>query len=177
MIARFPSFSSFPIPIKPLTLLGIIVLTGCASFADVKPGTPLSEVIQQHGKPSVTCPEPNGTQRVLWTQQPSGEQAWAASVGADNRVGTFTQMLTEQQFEAMNQGQWDADKVRCQFGPPANIRQFPDHPNDNVWEYHYMGGGDDEYMMLWVTIQRGTERVLSYTTSMDPTLNPTLTNK
>ena len=162
--------------IKPLTLIGAIALAGCASFADVKPGTPLSEVISQHGQPTVTCPEANNNRRVVWTEQPAGEQAWATSVDANNRVGPFTQMLTEDQFQAINQGDWDITKLRCQFGPPANVQRFQAHPNETVWEYHYLGGAGDEYMMLWVTVQQSTDRVLNYTTGMDPTLNPTLTN-
>lgn len=159
-------------PIRPLALVGLIALAGCGSFANVAPGTSLSSVVSQHGQPAVTCAGPNGSKRVVWTEEPSGEQAWAATVDSNNRVSGFTQVLTRENFRVLDQGSWDATKLKCQFGPPANVRQFPDHPDHEVLEYHYIGAGTGGFMMLSVTIEKGNDQVLGYSTGPDPTLNP-----
>ncbi|MFO7747292.1 MAG: hypothetical protein R6V42_05735 [Orrella sp.] len=158
--------------VRPLALAGLLTLVGCASFSDVKPGTPLSSVVSQHGEPAVTCAGADGTKRVVWTEEPSGEQAWAATVDANGQVTGFAQVLTEDNFKVLNQGSWDTTKLRCQFGPPANVRQFSDHPDHEVWEYHYLGQADGSFMMLSVTVQKGSDKVLGYSTGPDPTLNP-----
>jgi hypothetical protein len=147
-------------------------LAGCASFADVAPGTPYQQVVKEFGKPSASCPEPNGGTRMVWSQEPAGEQAWATTVGADKLVGPFTQVLNDSAFEQLNQGQWSAGTVRCAFGPPARAYVFGDNPNQIAWEYHYETASDgDNLNVLYVTFDRATNKVVGYTTSMDPNRN------
>lgn len=155
------------------TAAAVSLLAGCASVADVKPGTPYKQVVDQFGNPAVSCPESGGGTRMIWTQEPSGEQAWATNVGANKLVGPFSQVLTKSAFEQLNQGQWTAGTVRCAFGPPATMKVFPDNQNQIVWEYHYLGSGVN-YDMLYVTFDRATNNMVSYTTSMDPDRNPLL---
>lgn len=154
-------------------LLATIALAGCGSVANVKPGTPYQDVVKQYGTPDASCPEPGGGTRMVWTQEPAGEQAWATTVGADKLVGPFTQVLTKAAFDQLNQGQWTAGSVRCAFGPPATMKVFPDNTNQIVWEYHYLGQ-TQEYDMLYVTFDRATNNMVGYTTSMDPDRNPLL---
>jgi hypothetical protein len=159
-------------PLKILSLVSFITLAGCGSMGKIAPGTPLQSVVSQYGQPSVECQNPNGTKRVVWTQEPSGEEAWAANVDTSGGVSEFTQVLTADQFTVLNQGSWTAERVNCQFGPPAKTQTYPGNPDQVVWIYQYMGAGTDGFMELYITISKSTNRVVSYSTSPNPNLNP-----
>jgi hypothetical protein len=164
---------SISIPKYFALTVGLIALTGCASIANVPPGTPYKDVAKQFGKPDVSCPAPNGGTRMIWTEEPSGEQAWATVVGGDKLVGPFTQILRPGVFEKLNQGSWTVGQVRCEFGPPARTQTFGDNPDQIVWEYRYFGEGSpgDNYMMLFIYIDKATNKAVKYSTGPDPTLN------
>ncbi|UOD51005.1 hypothetical protein [Orrella daihaiensis] len=159
------------IPYLPIsTAVAALTLAGCASVADLKPGTPYNEALKLYGKPSVTCSEPNGTHRVVWTQQPSGEFAWAVVFDKNENAISVTQVLTKESFNVLNQGQWNTQSIRCQFGQPAMVRTFADRPNHMVWEYRFYGQSE-EYDMLFVTFDRSTNQMVGYTTGPDPEYN------
>lgn len=161
--------------LKILSLAGCITLAGCGSMSQIKPGTPLTSVISQYGQPTVDCQNPDGSKRVVWSQEPAGEEVWAANVDASGGVSEFTQVLTADQFTVLNQGSWDAKRVNCHFGPPAIIKTYSNNPNQLVWQYHYLGGGSGEFMMLSININKASNRVAGYSTGMDPELNPLIT--
>jgi hypothetical protein len=167
---KFP----FKPSLKILSLTGLISLAGCGSMSKIPPGTPLQSVISQYGQPSVDCQNPDGSKRVVWTEEPAGEEAWAANVDASGGVSAFTQVLTAEQFTVLDQGSWDATRVNCHFGPPSRIMTYSDNPNQLVWHYQYMGGGDDGFMLLYININKASNRVAGYSTSMNPELNPLL---
>jgi hypothetical protein len=167
-------FMTYPFKhsLKILSLASLITLVGCGSMDKIAPGTPLQSVVSQYGQPSVECQNPNGTKRVVWTQEPAGEEAWAANVDASGGVSEFTQVLTADQFTVLNQGSWTAERVKCHFGPPAEVVTYRGNSNQAVWQYQYMGGGTDGFMMLYVTINKASNRVAGYSTGMNPNLNP-----
>jgi len=113
-------------------------LAGCASITATPPGTPLAQVTAQFGTPTLQCTDRQGHDRVVWSSQPLGQQAWAATIDAQGRVGPIEQILTDEHFQVLKQGTWTAEQVRCEFGPPAiidtaglpNVRQI-------VWSYRY----------------------------------------
>lgn len=158
--------------IKILSLAGLITLAGCGSMGKITPGTPLQSVVSQYGQPSVECNNPDGTKRVVWTEEPAGEQAWAANVDANGGVSAFTQVLTAEQFTVLNQGSWDTERVNCHFGPPAKIKTYPNNPNQFVWQYQYIGSGTGGFMLLSIDINKASNRVAGYATGMNPELNP-----
>jgi hypothetical protein len=154
-------------------LLSAFALVGCASVADVKPGTSYGDVVKQFGEPAVTCPAPAGGKQAIWTQQPSGEYAWAIVVSESDQVTEVTQVLNSAFFDKMVPGEWDTSNVKCQFGPPAKVQIFPESPNDVTWEYRFVDPGDD-FMMLYLTFDRATNRLIKFSTGMDPDYNPTM---
>lgn len=113
-------------------------LGGCANIAATPPGTPLSQVTARFGAPTLKCVDRQGRNRVVWSRQPLGQYAWGATVDAQGRVQGVEPILTDAHFQALKQGEWTADQVRCEFGPPAiidtaglpNVRQI-------VWSYRY----------------------------------------
>jgi len=154
-----------------ITVTAALTLTGCTSISSIPAGTSYDKVIQEIGLPQVSCPLPDGRTRLIWSQQPMGETVWATTMDSDRRVTEFEQVLAPKYFDKLGQGQWDAAKVRCEFGEPANIQHYPDYPNRVVWEYRFMGGADNEYMMLFVSFDRQTNQMVGYSIGPDPVFN------
>lgn len=165
-----PGFSS----LKPVALLAALVLGGCASVSQYPPGTPYEEVVKGLGNPQVSCPTADGRTRMIWSQEPMGEQVWVTTVGSDRLIGKFQQVMQPGMFDKLNQGSWTAAQVRCEYGAPAKIQTFPDKPEYLVWEYRFMGGGDDSFMMLYVSFNKATNQMVGYSTGPDPELNLSL---
>jgi len=162
---------------RPIKLTGMIataaLLTACASVGNVKPGTSYNSLLEQYGKPSVICPAKDGSTRLVWSEGDSGEQAWAVTVDKGEQVANVTQLMHESAFDVLKQGQWDTHDVRCQFGLPAMVRSYGDSKTDMVWQYRFYGPAG-EYDMLFVTFDRATDQMVSYSTGPDPELNMTL---
>lgn len=148
----------------------LLTLAGCAQITSVPPGTSLKVVEKQFGNPAVTCDGPNGTLRAVWSQMPDGELAWATTVDAKDKVGTFTQIMSVKAFDVLKTGTWSSSQVRCEFGPPAAVRTFPNKPNQSVWEYRFLDETSN-YMMIFVNFETATNTVLSFSVGPDPELN------
>ena len=118
-------------------ILLVLALGGCAQLQSTTPGTPVADVIKQFGKPTTTCRNPDDTERLVWSQQPFGRYAWGTNTSKDNPIGPFTQVLTDAHFDVLNTGTWSAERVQCEFGPPANIQGIA-QGNEKVWAYRYM---------------------------------------
>ncbi|CAM3772701.1 hypothetical protein [Castellaniella denitrificans] len=113
-------------------------LAGCANIAATPPGTPLAQVTAQFGAPTLQCVDRQGHDRVVWSRQPLGQYAWGGTVDAQGRVQGIEPILTDEHFQVLKQGEWTADQVRCEFGPPAIIDTagLPD-VRQIVWSYRY----------------------------------------
>ena len=118
-------------------------------MSSVQPGTTVSDVIRKFGRPVVTCAQADGTRRMIWTEQPQGETAFALVVGADKRVGAPEQLLNDNHFSVLGNGAvWTPEKLRCEFGPPANITAVGFGQSKQwVWGYRYMQPANFAAMM------------------------------
>lgn len=154
----------------------LLTLAGCAQMTSIPPGTSLSVVQKQFGNPAVTCDGPNGTTRAVWSQMPDGEMAWATTIDAQNKVGTFTQIMSAQAFNVLSQGTWASSKVRCEFGPPAVVHVFPERPDQTVWEYRFLDETNN-YMIMYVYFATATNTVLRFSPGPDPEFNIHVTGK
>ena len=119
-----------------LALLLVFALGGCAQLQSAKPGTPVADIIKQFGKPTITCRNPDGTERLVWSLQPFGRYAWGTNITKENTIGPVTQVLTDAHFEVLSTGTWSDERVRCEFGPPADIGGIA-KGNEKVWAYRY----------------------------------------
>jgi hypothetical protein len=153
-----------------LSAVCLLTLAGCAQITSVPPGTSLKDVEKQFGNPAVTCDGPNGTLRAVWSQMPDGELAWATTVDAKDKVGTFTQIMSVKAFDVLNTGTWSSSQVRCEFGPPAAVHVFPNKPNQSVWEYRFLDETDN-FMMVFVNFETATNTVLRFSVGPDPEFN------
>jgi hypothetical protein len=161
---------------KPFWLLAVLAgliasLSGCAQISSAKAGTPIAEVLKQYGKPAVTCPTKDGGRRMVWTQQPEGESAYAVQVPQSGLIQAPQQVLSMDSFSVMSNGEvWTREMVHCQFGPPANISRDGLGSDEWVWGYRYLRAGDDAQMM-YVYLGSNGASVTRYASLPDPERN------
>lgn len=145
-----------------------VMLGACANMADIPAGTPLSDVTAQFGEPNFSCTSRNGQQRVIWTMQPMGQYAWGANLDSAGNTDQVTPLLTTQHFRQLDDGSWNQEQVRCEFGPPAEIGSvgLPSSRQD-VWSYRYKEAGAWNSLMH-VYFDRYTGEVTRYHSGPDP---------
>lgn len=128
--------------LRTAAALAPLLLTACANMADTPPGTPLTQVQAQFGAPSYTCTDRDGNKRVIWSTQPFGQYAWASTIDSAGNTDQVISLFTTQQFSVLDQGSWNQEQVRCQFGPPAEIGSVGlPSSRQNVWSYRYKQSG------------------------------------
>lgn len=119
-----------------------LLVAGCANMHDIPPGTPLAEVQARHGAPTLECPLADGSRSMVWSSQPMGQFAWSTQVTPDGRVGVVEQILTDAAFRRVETGVWDEERMRCTFGPPADISTVGmPSVRQTVWSYRYRQDG------------------------------------
>ncbi|WP_420042599.1 hypothetical protein [Bordetella genomosp. 9] len=144
-----------------------LLLAGCANIAHTPPGTPLPEMTARYGQPSYTCNRPDGTRRVVWSQQPSGSAAWGTDLDSQGRALRMEELLTPEHFQRLKQGDWTPEAVRCEFGPPAQIRAVGlGDKYEVVWSYRYVLDGRWHSVMYVYLGPRG-DRVTHYHSGPD----------
>ncbi len=123
-----------------LAIGAALALAGCATPSQrMPPGTPATQVMADMGRPSVTCPLPDGGERLVWSGQPFSQASWATNAAPDGSTTGVEQVLTDASFARLRQGQWSADQVRCTFGPPAQIANVGlPRSSQRVWSYAYL---------------------------------------
>jgi hypothetical protein len=107
---------------KLLLVFIAALLAGCAGFGGygVPAGTPRDAVIAQMGQPSRVVPIPAG-ERLQYSLQPYGREAWMVDLDASGRVLQTRQVLTDGNFHRIEAGKWTRDDVEREFGRPAWI--------------------------------------------------------
>lgn len=119
-----------------------LVLAGCTTMQDIPAGTPVTQVLARHGAPTIECRLPDGTRHMVWSTQPMGQYAWATRVNPDETVGEVKQILTDTAFRQVEVGVWNAERMRCMFGPPAKISSVGlPSVRQTVWSYRYRQDG------------------------------------
>lgn len=151
-----------------ITVGVVLGVAGCANMTQTLPGTPYTAVQAEFGKPTITCPRPDGGLRAIWSQQPFGQYAWGTNVTPDGLVGPVQQILSDKAFEQLSDGVWDAARVRCEFGPPADIDGVGLPGNiKTVWNYRYKQYGVWNSMM-YVFFNPATNLVVDHYAGPDP---------
>jgi len=149
--------------------IGLAGLGACTTMVqNLPPGTPLATAESQYGQPNFTCTRPDGTQRAIWSQQPMGQYAWGTDITPDGRIAQMEALLTDAHFKRLGDGEWSADRVRCEFGPPARIDQVGiPSVRQVVWAYRYRQEGVWNSLM-YVYLGRNGERVTRFHPGPDP---------
>jgi len=151
-----------------LAALAAAVLGACTNMTQVPPGTSLAEVQAEYGPPNYSCPEPGGGQRLIWSGQPYGQYAWGTRVDSAGRIDRIDSLLTDEHFDLLKQGTWTPEKVRCEFGPPANIETVGlPAVRQIVWSYRYRQARTWNSLM-YVYFGQDGERVTRFHPGPDP---------
>ena len=99
------------------------LLGACANAyraADLQPGATRQEVLERLGPPSRVVPIAGG-ERMQYSTQPFGKQAWMVDLDPSGRVQRVRQVLHATEFHRITPGQWTGNDVLREFGPPARI--------------------------------------------------------
>lgn len=150
-----------------VALLGVL-MAACTSMSDLPPGTPLHQIEAQYGQPNFSCPGPNGGQRLIWSQQPMGQYAWGTNVDANGNTDRVVSLLTDTHFSLLNSGTWTPERVRCQFGPPAEVSKVGLPSSTSVvWSYRYRQSGAWNSLMH-IYFDPATDTVTRFHAGPDP---------
>lgn len=120
-----------------LGLFSVLLMTACSTVVDMPIGSSITQIQQKFGPPSVACPTVNPT-RFVWSSQPLGQYAWGVDIDPQQGLQQATQVLNDQEFTLLNQGEWNQERVLCHFGPPAEKDITPyQGVKMHVWSYRY----------------------------------------
>jgi hypothetical protein len=157
--------------IKTAAALALILsLSACAPVIRRTPaaGTPLAEVMAKLGQPNAIYPDPAGGQVLEYRGQPMGQFQYMARIGADGRLISYDQVLTDENFATVEPNHWNRDDVLRHFGRPADVLRSRLHDGE-IWSYRYKEKGVWNSLMNVDFNGRGT--VLGVYKSPDPVLD------
>lgn len=147
-----------------LTALCLTVLAGCASHPDrIRPGMARDEVLHVFGPPAGQRQVPGG-EVLVYSTAPMGFYAYAARIGADQRVQAVEQVLTFENFGRAKVDEWTMTMVQGEYGRPAEIRTL--HNGETWWSYRYKQNDMWHMMMTYFFDARGVLRKVQNT--IDP---------
>lgn len=112
-------------------------LAGCMVPQWQKPGMPQAEVEKGMGKPTLVVPLPDGGQRLVYSQQPAGQQVYHMDFDAQQRLVRVEQVLDTAHFFALRNGVDTKDTVYREFGPPAKVERVYSFTGD-IWTYRFL---------------------------------------
>ena len=112
-------------------------LVGCMVPQWQKPGMPQAEVEKGMGKPTLVVPLPDGGQRLVYSQQPAGQQVYHMDFDAQRKLVHVEQVLDTAHFFALRNGVDTRDDVYRMFGPPAIVERVYSFKGD-IWTYRFL---------------------------------------
>lgn len=112
-------------------------LAGCMVPQWQKPGMPQAEVEKGMGKPTLVVALPEGGQRLVYSQQPAGQQVYHMDFDAQRKLVRVEQVLDMAHFFALRNGVDTRDDVYRMFGPPAIVEGVYSFKGD-IWTYRFL---------------------------------------
>lgn len=120
--------------------LGIfLLLTACAATGPVHVGDTEAQVIAARGNPAHRYRLGN-EQLLEYNYLPYGQETYMARLGADGRVISFQQVLTNEKFASIRLNQDTKEDVLHLIGTPEEKSWLP-LPRLEVWSYPYKESG------------------------------------
>jgi hypothetical protein len=134
-----------------LCVAAVVLFAGCAGFPyggyDIPAGTPREAVVARSGPPTRVVPLPGGSERLQYSLQPLGQEAWMVDVDAAGKVVRAYQALTFDNFNRIQPG-WTMADVEREFGPPARVDGVMSWQGP-VWTYRWRDIANAD-MFYWV---------------------------
>ena len=123
-----------------LALLATALLAGCATDPTRLPdGTPRDQALAQLGRPTAVYPASDGGERWQYSWQPMGDRVYNVDVGADGRVQSVAQTMSENHFARIGIDHWGQNELLREFGPPIEITRVFAF-DGTVWAWRYSIG-------------------------------------
>ena len=127
------------------------LLAACAvnpfNVSALQPGASRQQVIERMGQPTRIVPLTGG-ERLQYSLQPFGREAWMVDLDASGRVVRARQVLNSIDLSRIEPGRWTRNDVEREFGPPARIDHVASWPGP-VMTY-YWRDRDRSDMFYWV---------------------------
>jgi hypothetical protein len=125
--------------------LGAALLAGCAGYpGSAQPGESAAQVQARWGAPTAEYMQPGGGKRLEYSGNPWGVFTVMVDVDGAGRVLQSRQVLSSAHFEQLQSGEWNAERVRREFGRPAEITRVASWDGP-IWTYRYRDGADLMY--------------------------------
>ncbi len=149
------------------TLALILTLAACAPIVRRTPpaGATQAEVTARLGKPNAVYPQADGSRIFEYTGQPMGQFQYMAHIGADGRLLSYEQVLTNEKFAEIQVAHWNKEDVLRHVGHPAEVMRSRLDEGE-IWSYRYKDQGVWDSMMNVDFNRRGV--VLRVFQSADP---------
>lgn len=124
-----------------------LLLGACAGFGPPPlPGQSMAEVEASRGRPGARYPGPDGGTIAEYGAGAFGQFTWMATYGADGRLRSWEQVLSDEKFAAVKLGRDNKDSILRTFGHPAETSYLALRGLD-VWSYRYKQSGVWNAMM------------------------------
>ncbi len=130
------------------TILGAasaLLLAGCAFGPPPQPGEPMAAVQARLGQPSARFTT-GGETIDEYGAGAFGQYTWMARYGADGRLRSYEQVLTDEKFAGVKLGVDDKTSILHTFGHPAET-SYLSRRELEVWSYRYKQSGVWDSMM------------------------------
>lgn len=115
----------------------MLLLAGCASYdgRGLVPGTSTgADVEALMGRPVERVAKPDGGSVLHYPRNPSSRENFAVTVGADGKLQSIEQRLTDANVAKIVLGSTTAAQVRDLIGPSVTYSSLPRIERD-IWEY------------------------------------------
>jgi hypothetical protein len=124
-----------------------LLLGACAGFGPPPlPGQTMAEVEASRGQPGARYPGPDGSTIAEYGAGAFGQFTYMATYGADGRLRSYEQVLTDEKFATVRLGQDNKDSILRTFGRPADT-MYLSLRGLEVWSYRYKQSGVWNAMM------------------------------
>ncbi len=122
-----------------ICVAAVLLLGGCALPQPVYPGDSEAQVLAARGKP--TNRYRVGNEELLeYMTGPYGEETWMARMGADGKLISFEQVLTNEKFASLRINEASREDVLHTIGAPSERSYLPLSKLE-VWTYSYLESG------------------------------------
>lgn len=124
-----------------ISLAGTLALAGCAGFdgRGLVPGQSTAQEVEALMGPSADQRQLAGETVRYYSRQPYGRTIYAARIGADGKLASLEQRLTEANLTKLVPGSSRNDDVRDLLGPPYRVDAFPRMQRE-AWTYKMLAG-------------------------------------
>ena len=152
--------------VAPLALA--LLAAACSGYGPgaLRPGAGTADAVAQMGPPTGRHPLPDGGERLEFARGPYGLHTYMLDFDADGRLRRTEQVLTEENFLALQIGMSKAE-VLSRIGRPSQASYLP-RQRHQLWSYRYVTP-----FCIWFQVSLDeADRVAELGHNLDPRCDP-----